>query len=75
MNDDSKEELKDCYARIERLEAALRPFAQYGTPGSFMSLDVETPVSIVVEPHVVWLEDALKIVDFHEARAALEERT
>ena len=27
MNDDFKEELKDCYARIEQLEAALRVFA------------------------------------------------
>ena len=27
MNDDFKEELKDCYARIAQLEAALRPLA------------------------------------------------
>jgi len=57
----------------ERLRAALEPFAKYGTTASFLGLDVETPVSLVVEPHIVWLEDALKVWDFHAALAAIKE--
>jgi hypothetical protein len=33
MNDDFKEELKDCYAEIERLRAALREIASW-EPGA-----------------------------------------
>lgn len=56
---------------IERLRAALRPFAEYGRK-QFHDLPVETPVSVVVEPHVVWLENALTVGDFETAKTAFE---
>lgn len=61
-------------AEVARLREALKLFAQYGTTASFHGLDVETPVSLVVEPHIVWLEDTLKVWDFYAARAALEDK-
>lgn len=61
-------------AEVDRLRAALQPFAEYGTPGSFHNLPPDTNVSIVVEPHVVWLEDALRVSEFLAARAAMERK-
>lgn len=55
----------------ERLRAALEPFAQWS--GQFQGLASDIRVSLVVEPHIVWLEEALPIYAFDNARAALKE--
>lgn len=60
------------HAEIMALRAALKPFAGYGAAEVWHYIDVETPVSLVVEPHIVWLTEALKVWDFYQARAALQ---
>jgi hypothetical protein len=74
MNDDVKEELKDCYTRIAQLEAyALKAF----TVVEFCSGEG----LLLPHPHFdcddLLMEgvDLLKVETSEEARAALEERT
>jgi hypothetical protein len=68
MNDDFKEELKDCYARIEQLEAALREYVEHcpECKGNGAKLVYDT----IIDKHL--LRDC---AECEQARAALEECT
>jgi hypothetical protein len=52
--------------RVKELEEALRPFVR-DLGNSFDGLKDSCGVSIVVEPHIVWLENYLTVADLRRA--------